>query len=126
MPLVRERVVVPFDFGEAALGALKVARELVSGPSHLYVVHVVADGDTARDALARLDRALREAGFDGARPAVQTGDPATQICKHAERVGADLIVVPSARKSGVARMLMGSTAEAVVRSATCPVLVWRV
>ncbi len=125
MAFQRDRVVIPFDFTEAAVGALRGFSELVAGPSHLYVIHVVSDDDAARDALKRLDTALREAGFDGARPQIATGDPAAQIVKHAQRVGADLIVAPSTRRSGVARMIMGSTTEAVVRAATCPVLVWR-
>ena len=37
--------------------------------------------------------------------------------------GADLIVISSHGRTGLGRMLFGSTAESVVRHAHCPVLV---
>jgi nucleotide-binding universal stress UspA family protein len=56
---------------------------------------------------------------------IQGFDVATGIVEEAEAVGADIIVVGSHGRKGVARALMGSVAERVVRSATCPVLVHR-
>lgn len=51
------------------------------------------------------------------------GDAATEIVRVAKERGVDLIVVSSHGRTGLGRILFGSTAEAVVRHATCPVLV---
>jgi nucleotide-binding universal stress UspA family protein len=44
------------------------------------------------------------------------------ILRYADEVGADLLVVGTHGRSGVARLLLGSVAEAIVASAPCPVL----
>ena len=41
----------------------------------------------------------------------------------ADEQGADLIVISSHGRTGLGRIIFGSTAEAVVRHARCPVLV---
>lgn len=51
-----------------------------------------------------------------------TGDPAAEIVQLAKNEGADLIVLGTHGRTGLARMLMGSVAEQVVRRAPCPVL----
>jgi len=50
------------------------------------------------------------------------GDPADQIMSAARMWDADLIVMGTHGRDGVAHMLIGSTAEGVVRHAPCPVL----
>lgn len=54
-----------------------------------------------------------------------SGDPAKIIVETAGDLGADVVVVGTRGRKGVQRMLMGSTAESVVRHAGCPVLVVR-
>lgn len=54
-----------------------------------------------------------------------TGDPADEVVKIAEEDGVDLIVLGSHGRTGLTRLLMGSVAEAVVRKAHCPVLVYK-
>jgi len=51
------------------------------------------------------------------------GDAATEIVRVARERRVDLIVISSHGRTGLGRILFGSTAEAVVRHATCPVLV---
>jgi nucleotide-binding universal stress UspA family protein len=51
------------------------------------------------------------------------GEAATEIVRVAQERGVDLIIVSSHGRTGWGRILFGSTAEAVVRHATCPVLV---
>ena len=51
------------------------------------------------------------------------GDAAPEIVRVAKERGADLIVIASHGRTGLGRILFGSTAEAVVRHAHCPVLV---
>lgn len=54
--------------------------------------------------------------------AVLQGDAATEIVAEAQRHPADLIVIGAHGQTGLSRFLMGSTAEAVVRTATCATL----
>lgn len=51
------------------------------------------------------------------------GDAAAEIVRVAGEQEADLIVISSHGRTGLGRMIFGSTAEAVVRHASCPVLV---
>jgi len=51
------------------------------------------------------------------------GEAAAEIVRVAKEKGADLIVLSSHGRTGLGRILFGSTAEAVVRHASCPVLV---
>ena len=51
------------------------------------------------------------------------GDAASEIVRVAKERDVDLIVIASHGRTGIGRILFGSTAEAVVRHAPCPVLV---
>jgi nucleotide-binding universal stress UspA family protein len=51
------------------------------------------------------------------------GEAAPEIVRVAKDRNVDLIVVSSHGRTGLGRILFGSTAEAVVRHASCPVLV---
>jgi nucleotide-binding universal stress UspA family protein len=51
------------------------------------------------------------------------GDAAAEIVRVAAEREVDLIVISSHGRTGLGRMIFGSTAEAVVRHAQCPVLV---
>jgi nucleotide-binding universal stress UspA family protein len=51
------------------------------------------------------------------------GDAASEIVRVAKEREVDLVVISSHGRTGLGRMLFGSTAEAVVRHASCPVLV---
>jgi nucleotide-binding universal stress UspA family protein len=53
---------------------------------------------------------------------ITEGDPAHEIVRVAEEVGADLIVMATHGRTGLRRLLMGSVAEHVLRRAACPVL----
>jgi len=51
------------------------------------------------------------------------GEAASEIVRVAREREIDLIVIASHGRTGLGRILFGSTAEAVVRHASCPVLV---
>ncbi|MEO8902537.1 MAG: universal stress protein [Polyangiaceae bacterium] len=56
---------------------------------------------------------------------VRQADPAHALAQLASDLRADLVVVGTHGRKGLARFLMGSVAEGVVRLAPCPVLVMR-
>ena len=55
-------------------------------------------------------------------PCTRTGKPYSEITAAARRATADLIVIATHGYTGARRVLLGSTAERVVRYARCPVL----
>jgi len=54
---------------------------------------------------------------------VQHGEPAAGIIDYAQEQNADMIVLGSHSNTAIARLLMGSTAETVMRKAPCPVVI---
>jgi nucleotide-binding universal stress UspA family protein len=56
---------------------------------------------------------------------VCTGKPFLEIIRTAREEGSDMIIIASHGHTGVEHLLFGSTAEKVVRKASCPVLVLR-
>ena len=57
--------------------------------------------------------------------AVRSGAADAAVVRYAEQNGVDLVVVGATGRTGLARLLLGSTAERVVRHAHCSVLVAR-
>lgn len=60
-----------------------------------------------------------------AERALVVGPPAPMIVEHARSIGAELIVVGTRGRTGLSRILLGSVAEEVVRTAECSVMVVR-
>ncbi len=54
---------------------------------------------------------------------VLEGDPVDMILRAAEETNSDVIVMGTHGRTALARLLMGSVAEAVLRKAPCPVLI---
>ena len=70
----------------------------------------------------------RVAGF-GISPehvTIRVGRPALEIKAEAERIGADLIVIGSHGRHGIAGLMLGSTANGVLHGSPCDVLTVRV
>jgi nucleotide-binding universal stress UspA family protein len=53
---------------------------------------------------------------------LEEGLAVTEVLRVAQEVNADLIVMGTHGRTGLARLLMGSVAEQVLRKALCPVL----
>jgi len=84
-------------------------------------LHALTVGDDDGPAASAADRA-REAGVD-ATAAARAGRPHETIEEYAAAHDADLVVVGTHGRTGVERVLLGSVAERVLRTATRPVLV---
>ena len=130
-------VVVPVDFSDQAMEAVRQAREHAVG-GVVHVVHVLLPlpvgtpgaffgsvDDAGRK--GHVITALEEAFPDrhGLAFHALVDDPGRAITTLAEEVSAELIVMPSHGRTGLSRLLLGSVAERVVRLAHCPVLVLR-
>lgn len=78
----------------------------------------------------RGETALREArdrcSADRIETALLEGPPGREIVAYAEEIGCDLIVMGTHGRGGLNRLLLGSVAERVIRSATVPVMTIRV
>jgi nucleotide-binding universal stress UspA family protein len=77
-----------------------------------------------RAAQERLEGELRETGLKG-KIVVDDGEASSGIVRLAETQPAQLVVIGASGKTALARVLLGSTAMAVVHRAPCSVLVAR-
>jgi nucleotide-binding universal stress UspA family protein len=140
-----ERILVPLDHSPGLEGivdyACAIARGLGATMSLLHVVEppnemvgviagVTVGGELAAELQAGgslLERAAERARAEGvviADRVVERAPPAHQaIVRHARLGAFDLIVMGTHARKGVARLVLGSTAEHVLREAPCPVLV---
>jgi nucleotide-binding universal stress UspA family protein len=132
------RVLAAIDFSESSSlvvqHAVEAAGQMKAGEIHFLHVRR-ADGDEARVESARAELeawlAARLQGAEGVPHTVKivaheaSGNPAELIVETASDLLSQLVVVGTHGRTGLPRMVMGSVAEAVVRSAGCPVLVVR-
>lgn len=140
-------ILVPTDFSEdaeAALEAASASLRLRDGETRvilLHVYHVPAEYSTygpsaalyrlgeemetaLHERLEALAAPLREEGRTVDVAAIP-GIPGEVIVQQAEERHADLVAMGTHGRSGVAHLLLGSTAERVVQHAPCPVLTVR-
>ena len=139
-------ILLPTDFSECANYALPYATSLArAAGASIICVHVIepvvptvgytgiaeplpiADlseqlADSATRELPKIARHEECAGLN-VEEVIAHGDAASEIVRVAKERGVDLIVISSHGRTGLGRILFGSTAEAVVRHAPCPVLV---
>lgn len=136
-------ILVPTDFSAGGTAALDFALALAGKlDARVHVLHVVtvavfafdltgAASATMMDELTRAgDQALAELiaarpGVAFGPPLLRVGDARDVIDAAARELGADLIVMGTHGRRGFSRLLLGSVAEAVVRTAPCSVLTVR-
>lgn len=137
------RLLVGYDGSERSRDALRYAVEEWPAASYLlvYVIDPTVAGFEARGPTAGeewyesrrsdAERTLAEAS-DLTEPVtgevttrVEVGSPAQTLVETAEEWEADHVVVGSHGRTGVSRILLGSVAERIVRSAPTPVTVVR-
>jgi nucleotide-binding universal stress UspA family protein len=140
IPLKHPAVVVPVDFSDESEAAIRAGLERAKDVAGLHVLHVmlpldavspgvvwgnVSDESRERAVRKNLETLLEKAGARGAQVAVLIGDPGLKVTEYARKIDADLIIVPSHGFHGLRNLLLGSTAERIIRHAHCSVLVLR-
>jgi nucleotide-binding universal stress UspA family protein len=139
-----DRILVPTDGSPGSRGVVEHAADLAE--THGATLHALYVVNTASYASFSMESTwegigdmLREEGTEaletvesivGDRAPVETtvmeGSPSRKIVRHAEGEGCDLIAMGTHGRGGIDRLLLGSVAERVVRSAEVPVLTVRV
>ncbi len=140
------KILCPTDFSPGSRQAMRVAVRLADeagaeivlvhawyvppmayGPEYALAAELVQE--IQESARAALSAALREATALGAKrltSQLRTGPARHEIVEVLERdPGFDLVVMGTHGRTGLARVLLGSVAEGVVRHAPCPVLAVR-
>jgi len=143
-----KKILVPTDFSRYADNALAAALEIAETfDSEVFLVHVIRDG-SGFNTLERLDDAMREKVREAVREStdaalgnqikkfslpektgasirtrVARGIPYNEILEFQKEIDPDVLVISTHGRSGFEEFLFGSTAEKIVRRATCSVLV---
>ena len=131
-----DKILVPTDGSDCAAKALEHAEQLADmfdAEIHLlYVVDVRMN--TAGEYYANMMGNLREAGSkrldkisedldrDKVVSKVVEGVPHTEINDYAEENGIELVVMGTHGRTGLNRLLIGSTTEKIVRTSNVPVM----
>jgi nucleotide-binding universal stress UspA family protein len=140
-----DRILIPTDGSagveHAVQHAVDLAVEHGATVHALYVVNAASyAGLPTEAALEGIDDMLRADAEDAVasveaiaddfdvptETAIRDGDPSKRIVTYAETQDCDLIVMATHGRGGIDRLLLGSTAEKVVRAAEVPVLTVRV
>jgi nucleotide-binding universal stress UspA family protein len=136
-----QRILVAHDFGDASDAALKYAIDLAEKlGARVTIVHayeipvygfaegVALTADVSGQIRAVTSEALDRIVHAAARPGVdihgtlRQGPAWSEITAAATELHADLVVIGTHGRRGLAHALLGSVAEKVVRTAPCPVL----
>lgn len=144
-----ERFLVPYDFSVHAHHALSTAVDLaqrlgaavevvhvVQPPQLLYgsaaygaavelppMVDIASIHASIRKSLGAAVEEIADAPDEIRCHVVEGTGIADAICESAEKLGADLIVMGTHGRTGLAHVFLGSVAERTLRNARCPVLV---
>ena len=139
-----KRILVPTDFSDPSAEALATAMALAKGAGSVVdLVHVAVEASFAlpppidvatvpidmekvlervTDGLRAEEKRVLDAGLR-CETAMLVGRPDAEIVSRATSTGAELIVMGTHGRSGLAHALLGSVAERVVQHAPCPVLI---
>ena len=135
------KILVAIDFSGHSEAAAQYAASLArDGGAQLVAVHVIQPpppygaagphvGPLVDQTEKLLHQMLDEAVTRDSRVEHEShllvGNPADEILRFADEQGVDLIVLGTHGRTGTARLLTGSVAEAVIRKSPCPVLTIR-
>ncbi len=121
------RVLLATDFGDASRAAWTLLSSWTEHGVEPVIAHVVddprfrGDADYARRAAEAMS-AMGEEMAEPPRQVLREGDPIQVLPKIAQEVGADAICVGVRRHAGALGLLLGSRADALLRSSPVPIL----
>lgn len=132
------------DFSEGAAGAAALARDMAEiHGAHLYLLHVITELDdrhrrgipaSVMEAFVKEVKTQAMSDLHGFKnrhfkdfagelsTELRLGHDAEEILAGAAALGADLIVLGTRGRRGMEKLLLGSTAERVLRQSDIPVL----
>ena len=142
-------ILVPVDFSPgsetALVNAAELAEKLDSGLVILHIVHDLNEApgyysvkgrgnqirrmeDVAAEMLEEFFRKMKKkysglTALEQATTMLVVGLPVNRILESAEKINARMIVMGSQGRTGLARAMLGSNAEQVVRLASLPVMI---
>ncbi|NDD30263.1 MAG: universal stress protein [Proteobacteria bacterium] len=137
-----QSILIPTDFSANARRAVELGIEMARGTNaRVHLFHVIETSvfgptyipqggvilpESPDDVYKQLDALKAEVTAKVPEAEVVTaaamGNPADEIVAHAEAEHVDLICISTHGRRGLKRQVLGSTTEAVVRRARCPVL----
>lgn len=141
-----QKILVPCDFSEQAISAFRMATDLASQSNRelhlLYVVELPVLHDSMlmptlsfEESLLNELRDKAEAQFTRIKnefasevpliTSVVYGNPPMMILEYVEHNGIELVVMGTRGVSGIRELIIGSTAEKIVRRSPCPVITVR-
>ncbi|MBL0225223.1 MAG: universal stress protein [Geobacteraceae bacterium] len=141
-----EKILTAIDFSASSDFAFEYALTLARQfQAELMVMHVINEPVDLRGfyvphiSFEQLEKEIEEGAekmmekfcatkmgdFTSYTTVVVAGIPYEEVLRKAEETGASLIVLGTHGRTGIDHLIFGSTAERVVRSATCPVLTIR-
>ena len=136
-PAAPRRAIVGMDFSPASMHAARLALQLLDYGGHLTLVHVrprfehptadwqTWDADYSKTLPPLFEQTLAQLKAPSAitvDTATVRGDPAPAVIAYAQQVSADLIAIGSQAHSLVERLMVGSVATRILRTAQCAVL----
>jgi len=145
MPNIR-RIIVPIDFqkhtDDIAEFAINIAKKLDAKPTFVNVVEYFAkvasysdvypvsfievDAELFGHAQKKMAELLEQnkVSCPGCTGVVLRGDAADSIVAYGKEQQADLIIMGTHGAQGIEKILLGSVAERVLKSASCPILIF--
>lgn len=137
-----QKILCPVDYSNCSMNALAYATELaLKDSARLYLLYVKdehvsdygglkfgADFNYTTETVAEMEQRLRSSIPEEIRRSIdveiliRVGIPFEEILKAARDEKAELIVMGTHGRTGIAHMVIGSVAEKVIRNAPCPVL----
>lgn len=142
-----EKILFPTDFSDGSFHALPYAVDLARHyNARLYIIHIIYDIAISggshiphiamdviyKEVLAWAEKEMERCyieemrEFPDVEKRVLRGIPYEEIIRFATEEKIDIIVMGTYGRSGLERVLFGSTAERVVRGAPCPVMTVRI
>lgn len=138
-----KKILVAIDLSDDSTSVVQRGQAIAANnQAELHLIHVIEPlsfaygGDIPMDfsgiqdeihqqASQQMERFAQSHDIDGEHQRILLGKPEVEIHTTAKELGADLIVIGSHGRYGLA-LLMGSTANGVLHGATCDVLAVRV